>query len=432
MKTPTDRGPMYRLLGPLLAPLMFLALLAPAAAEPLEQIVAVVNDEVVLKSELERELRTVRQQLQQRNIRPPSREVLEEQVLDRLITQRLQLQMAQRTRIRVDDVTLNRALQDIASRNNLSLEQFRDVLERDGIEYAAFREDIRDEITISRLQQRQVQQQVQVTEEEVANHLDNLRARGALDEEYRLRHILVAVPEAASPDEVAEAREKATSLRRQLMEEGADFARLAASESDGQNALEGGDLGWRRGGRLPDAFTDALRDLETGAVSRVVRSPSGFHLLRLEDRRATGGETEVQTRARHILLTGENARSRLQRLRRRIQDGADFAELAREHSEDPGSAENGGDLGWVGSGALVSAFEEAMQALNPGEMSEPVETRFGWHLIRVEDRRRQAAGLESRRNEARQLIRQRKSEETVDRWLRRLRAEAYIERRLGE
>jgi len=423
---------MYRLLGPLLAPLMFLALLAPAAAEPLEQIVAVVNDEVVLKSELERELRTVRQQLQQRNIRPPSREVLEEQVLDRLITQRLQLQMAQRTRIRVDDVTLNRALQDIASRNNLSLEQFRDVLERDGIEYAAFREDIRDEITISRLQQRQVQQQVQVTEEEVANHLDNLRARGALDEEYRLRHILVAVPEAASPDEVAEAREKATSLRRQLMEEGADFARLAASESDGQNALEGGDLGWRRGGRLPDAFTDALRDLETGAVSRVVRSPSGFHLLRLEDRRATGGETEVQTRARHILLTGENARSRLQRLRRRIQDGADFAELAREHSEDPGSAENGGDLGWVGSGALVSAFEEAMQALNPGEMSEPVETRFGWHLIRVEDRRRQAAGLESRRNEARQLIRQRKSEETVDRWLRRLRAEAYIERRLGE
>jgi peptidyl-prolyl cis-trans isomerase SurA len=424
---------MKRLLAPLLAPLMVLALLAPpAAAETLEQIIAVVNDEVVLASELERELRTVRQQLRQRNIDLPSREVLEEQVLDRLITQRLQLQMAERTRIRVDDVTLNRALQDIASRNDLTLEQFRDVLERDGIEYAAFREDIRDEITISRLQQRQVQQQVQVTEEEVENHLDNLRARGALDEEYRLRHILVAVPEAASPDEVAQAREKAASLRRQLVEEGAEFARLAASESDGQNALEGGDLGWRRGGRLPDAFTDALRNLETGGISEVVRSPSGFHLLRLEERRTTGGETEVQTRARHILLTGENARSRLQRLRRRLEDGADFAELAREYSEDPGSAERGGDLGWVGSGALVPAFEEAMQALNPGEMSQPVETRFGWHLIQVEDRRRQAAGLESRRNEARQLIRQRKSEETIDRWLRQLRAEAYIERRLGE
>ena len=424
---------MNRLLAPLLAPLMVLALLAPpAAAETLEQIVAVVNDEVVLASELEREMRTVRQQLQQRNIRPPSREVLEEQVLDRLITQRLQLQMAQRTRIRVDDVTLNRALQDIASRNNLSLEQFRDVLERDGIEYAAFREDIRDEITISRLQQRQVQQQVQVTDEEIENHLDNLRARGALDEEYHLGHILVAVPEAASPDEVAQAREKATALRRQLVEEGADFARLAASESDGQNALEGGDLGWRRGGRLPDAFNDALRDLETGQVSAVVRSPSGFHLLKLEERRTTGGETEVQTRARHILLTGEDARQRLERLRQRLLNGADFADLASEHSEDPGSAENGGDLGWVGSGALVPAFEEAMQGLNPGEVSEPVETRFGWHLIRVEDRRQQAAGLESRRNEARQLIRQRKSEEVIDRWLRRLRAEAYIERRLGE
>lgn len=424
---------MNRLLAPLLAPLMVLALLAPpAAAETLEQIVAVVNDEVVLASELGREMRTVRQQLQQRNIRAPSREVLEEQVLDRLITQRLQLQMAERTRIRVDDVTLNRALQDIASRNNLSLEQFRDVLERDGIEYAAFREDIRDEITISRLQQRQVQQQVQVTEEEVENHLDNLRARGALDEEYRLRHILVAVPEAASPDEVAQARQKAGSLRRQLVEEGVDFARLAASESDGQNALEGGDLGWRRGGRLPDAFTDALRDLETGGVSEVVRSPSGFHLLRLEDRRTTGGETEVQTRARHILITGENARSRLQRLRRRLEDGADFAELAREHSEDPGSAERGGDLGWVGSGALVSEFENVMDGLNPGQVSQPFETQFGWHIVRVEDRRRQAAGLESRRNEARQLIRQRKSEETIDRWLRQLRAEAYIERRLGE
>lgn len=424
---------MNRLLAPLLAPLMVLALLAPpAAAETLEQIVAVVNDEVVLASELGREMRTVRQQLQQRNIRAPSREVLEEQVLDRLITQRLQLQMAERTRIRVDDVTLNRALQDIASRNNLSLEQFRDVLERDGIEYAAFREDIRDEITISRLQQRQVQQQVQVTEEEVENHLDNLRARGALDEEYRLRHILVAVPEAASPDEVAQARQKASSLRRQLVEEGVDFARLAASESDGQNALEGGDLGWRRGGRLPDAFTDALRDLETGGVSEVVRSPSGFHLLRLEDRRTTGGETEVQTRARHILITGENARSRLQRLRRRLEDGADFAELAREHSEDPGSAERGGDLGWVGSGALVSEFENVMDGLNPGQVSQPFETQFGWHIVRVEDRRRQAAGLESRRNEARQLIRQRKSEETIDRWLRQLRAEAYIERRLGE
>lgn len=424
---------MNRLLAPLLAPLMALALLAPpAAAETLEQIVAVVNDEVVLASELEREMRTVRQQLQQRNIRAPSREVLEEQVLDRLITQRLQLQMAQRTRIRVDDVTLNRALQDIASRNNLSLEQFRDVLERDGIEYAAFREDIRDEITISRLQQRQVQQQVQVTDEEVENHLDNLRARGALDEEYRLRHILVAVPEAASPDEVAQARQKAGSLRRQLVEEGADFARLAASESDGQNALEGGDLGWRRGGRLPDAFTDALRDLEAGGISEVVRSPSGFHLLRLEDRRTTGGEAEVQTRARHILLAGENARSRLQRLRSRLEDGADFAELAREHSEDPGSAERGGDLGWVGSGALVSEFENVMDGLNPGQVSQPFETQFGWHIVRVEDRRQQAAGLESRRNEARQLIRQRKSEETIDRWLRQLRAEAYIERRLGE
>ncbi|MFW5909213.1 MAG: peptidylprolyl isomerase [Thiohalospira sp.] len=421
---------MYRILAPLL---LTLSLLAPSvAAETLERVVAVVNDEAVLASDLEREMRTVRQQLQQQGVRPPSQEVLEEQVLDRLITQQLQLQMAERTRIQVDDVTLNRALQDIASRNNLSLEEFREVLERDGIDYAAFREDIRDEITISRLQQRRVQQEVQVTDKEVENHLDNLRAQGSLDEEYRLRHILVEVPEAASPDEVEAAREKAASLREQIVEEETDFARLATRESDGQNALEGGDLGWRRGGRLPEALAEAAQGLEAGGISEVVRSPSGFHLLKLEEQRTTGGDTEEQTRVRHILLTGNDARSQAQRLYREIEGGADFAELAEEHSEDPGSAEKGGDLGWVGSGTMASDFEAVMEELDPGEVSEPFETQFGWHIARVEDRRRQAAGMESRRNEARELIRQRKSEETIDRWLRQLRAEAYIERRLGE
>lgn len=293
----------------LLATLCLLLLPAAATAEEtvLERIVAVVNDEVILQSELERELDTTLGQIRRQGSTPPPRDQLRNWVLDQLIVKKLQLQMARRTRIEVDDVTLNRALEDIARRNNTNLSQFREVLQREGIPYQQFREDIREDLIISRLQQRQLQQEVQVSEDEVDNHLANLRAMGTLDEEVRLRHILVALPEAASPAEVREAREQAESLR-QRIREGEDFADLAVSASDGQHAPEGGDLGWRRGERLPGLFNNALDGMEPGEISEPLRNPSGFHLIRLEDRRTLAeedtpkGEEERRAEARELIF----------------------------------------------------------------------------------------------------------------------------------
>ena len=390
-----------------------------------------------LASELEDRLRLVKQQLAARQAEIPDDDTLRRQVLDRLILERLQLQLADQNNIRVDDETLNASLGNIARENGMTLTEFRKVLERDGQDWARFREDLRNQIRINRLRQQMVGNRINVTEQEIDNLLANEAAWGDRGREYHLAHILISTPEGASPEQIAETRRKAEEVLAELRA-GADFARTAIAHSDDRNALEGGDLGWRKAAQLPDLFADAVRKLEPGEVSDLIRSPSGFHIIKLIETRGDERKVVTQTHARHILLrpdalqSREQVLTRLQQLRERIIGGEDFATLARANSQDKLSAARGGDLGWVNPGDLVPRFEEAMNRLQPGEISQPVETRFGWHLIQVLDRRSHDRTEDFRRAQARDFIQRRKMDEELELWLRQLRDEAYVEIRLDQ
>ncbi len=413
------------------------ALPAQAAPAELNRIVAVVNDDVILATELEDRLRLVKQQLAARQAEIPDDDTLRRQVLDRLILERLQLQLADQNNIRVDDETLNASLGNIARENGMTLTEFRKVLERDGQDWARFREDLRNQIRINRLRQQMVGNRINVTEQEIDNLLANEAAWGDRGREYHLAHILISTPEGASPEQIAETRRKAEEVLAELRA-GADFARTAIAYSDDRNALEGGDLGWRKAAQLPDLFADAVRKLEPGEVSDLIRSPSGFHIIKLIETRGDERKVVTQTHARHILLrpdalqSREQVLTRLKQLRERIIGGEDFATLARANSQDKLSAARGGDLGWVNPGDLVPRFEEAMNRLQPGEISQPVETRFGWHLIQVLDRRSHDRTEDFRRAQARDFIQRRKMDEELELWLRQLRDEAYVEIRLDQ
>lgn len=427
--------------------LVLLLCLLPAAAahgqrapEPiveLDRIVAVVNDDVIVASELENRLREVRAQLRQSGTPPPAEEALERQVLERLILDRLQLQVARESGIRVEETELNEALERIAARNQLTLRQFRDVLERDGFDFARFREQVRDEILLSRVRQRSVERRVTVSPREVDSFLATARQQGGGDNEYRLGHILIAVPEAASAQQIDEARRRAEAVLGRLRA-GEDFAQVAAEVSDGQQALQGGDLGWRKSQELPTIFADAVPGLEPGDVTDPIRSPSGFHIVKLVDLRGDSRFVVTQTRARHILLRpndlldDEAARARLEQIEARIENGEDFAELARANSDDTVSAAQGGDLGWLNPGDTVPAFERAMNALPEGAVSEPFRTQFGWHIVQVLERRDHDDTEQVRRARAAEQIRKRKLDEEMQTWLRQLRDEAYVEVRLDE
>lgn len=413
------------------------ALGATAEIAELDRIVAVANDNVITLTELEAETRTIKQQLRGQNTKPPPDDILRKQVLERLIVKRLQLEVAARNNVRVDDQTLNLALRNIATQNNLSLGQFRDVLEKEGFSFDKFRENIRDEITIQRLQARQVDNRVTVTDGEVEDFLATQSGRPNANREYHLAHILVAVPEASSPEKIQAARREAEEVLHKLRS-GADFGQIAAASSDGQQALQGGDLGWRKVGQLPTIFSDVVVKLQDGEISDLIRSPSGFHIIKLVETRGESQHVITQTQARHILLrtneltSDHDARIRLAQLKERIEGGESFADLARSHSNDKGSAVNGGDLGWVSPGDLVPQFEEAMNALVPGQISEPFETQFGWHIVQVLGRREYDNTEEFKKAQARKLLRQRKIEEELQAWLRRLRDEAYVEYHLEE
>ncbi|NIV75672.1 MAG: molecular chaperone SurA [Gammaproteobacteria bacterium] len=421
----------------LLALLLGLGPAAHAAVVPLDRIVAVVNNDVIVLSELENRVRTIRAQLRQSGTSPPPESVLERQVLERLILDRLQLQMAENMGIRVDDTTLNRAVAQLAQRNGLSVRQFRDILERDGYDFARFREDVRNEIIISRLQQRQINNRVTVSQREVENYLATRAQQANPDTEYRLGHILIGVPEAASPDAIAAARAKAEEVLASVRA-GVDFAQTAVAVSDGQQALQGGDLGWRKQQQLPTIFAEVVRGMQPGEVAGPIRSPSGFHIVKLVEKRGQEKHVITQTHARHILirtdeLTSEaEARRQLEQLQTRIENDEPFTELARAHSDDRGSAVNGGDLGWLSPGDTVSNFENVMNGLAAGEVSEPFRSQFGWHIVQVVERRRYDGTEEVRRTQALEQIRQRKSEQELDTWLRELRDEAYVEYRLEE
>jgi peptidyl-prolyl cis-trans isomerase SurA len=411
--------------------------LAAAANVQLNRIVATVNDDVIMQSELNSRMKVVMAQLEQQHAQLPAEAALKKQVLDRLIIENLQLQMAEKGGIRIDDATLNKNLQNMAGQNNMTLDEFRQVLEKEGYDYVAFREQFRNQLTINRVRQQMVDSRVEVTEQEVDHLLDTAASFKDQNREYHLAHILVSVPEAASPEQVQAARKRVDDILERL-KAGADFSKTAIAESDGQQALEGGDLGWRKTGQLPSFFTDVVGQLRKGQISDPIRTPSGFHLIKIVDIRGDDRHIIEQTHARHILLrpdaltSEEDVKVRIQQLRDRIIQGEDFAKLARSNSQDPGSGSKGGDLGWVTPGQMVPEFEKAMNELKVGEVSEPVKTRFGWHLIQVLDRREQDNTDEYRRTRARESIRQRKTDEELEIWLRRLRDESYVEYHLDD
>jgi len=425
--------------------ILLLCVAAPAALAqqrvvPVDRIVAIVNKDVVTMSELRERVAAAERELRRRGTTPPERPVLERQVLEQLILQKAQLRLATDTGILVDDVQLDRAIDRIAEANRLSVTEFRRRLEADGVSYPQFREEVREQILLSRVREREVDNKIQVSESEIDLFLEENKINTSERSEYDVAHILVRVPEQASPEQIAAARARADKARSEAVG-GADFAKLAASYSDGPNALRGGALGWRTADRLPELFANALKGMKPGEVSEVLRSPAGFHLLKLIGQRGAGvvaGPQTVQTHARHILVkTSEavseaDARRRLLDLRERIERaGADFGELARLHSEDA-SAARGGDLGWLYPGDTVPEFERAMDALKLREVSAPVQTTFGWHLIQVLERRKADVSVDRLRLQARQALRDRKSEEAYQEWLRQLRDQTYVELRLDE
>ena len=414
----------------------------PAQTAPgadLDRIVAIVNDDVIAWSELEARLGRIRDELRRSGTILPPEDGLRRQVLDRLILLRIQLQLAHDAGIRIDDGRLNQTLLRIAEQNGLTLRGFRDALERDGYDFAKFREEIREEIMISEIRKRRVENQVRISPRDVDDYLSTMESRGAEADryQYRIGHILIAIPDGASSGEIAEAQARAGSVLDEIRA-GADFATMAVTHSDGQQALEGGDLGWRQASDLPTVFGDAVTRLEAGEVTEPIRSASGFHLVKLIDRRGSERQIVRQTRARHILIALDEltddagARRQLSALHERIVNGEDFAELARTHSDDPGSAPKGGELGWIDPGNTVPVFERAMDSLAPGELGEPFKSQYGWHIVQVLERRERDDTETSRRAEAMRTLRARKIEENLQAWVRQVRDEAYVEYRLDE
>jgi len=401
----------------------------------IDSVVAVVNDDVITRHELDDRLGEVMRQLQKQGTPLPATGLLERQLLERMITDLLQMQYARENGVRVDDTQLDQAIVRIAQQNNFpSLAEFRAKLETEGVDFKKFREEIRGEIVSTRLREREVESKLVVSDTEVDNYLANKARMGATEEEFHLAHILVVVPEQASAEKIQAARARAEQALSQLAG-GADFAQVAAGSSDAKDALNGGDLGWRSSDTIPALFMNELQNLKPGQTTAVLRSPSGFHILKLVEKRS--GKVPVvitQTHARHILIkTSEivsetEARSRLLEIKKRIDNGADFAEQAKRYSQD-GSAQQGGDLDWLSPGQTVPEFEEAMNKLQPNMMGT-VKTQFGWHLIQVLARRTADISEQQRRQQARVAIATFKSDEQYQDWLRQLRDRAFVEYRI--
>jgi peptidyl-prolyl cis-trans isomerase SurA len=422
------------------------AQVAPAptapAARSLDRIVAVVNDEAITESELDTRTRIALAQLRRQNINPPPESVLRRQVLERMIVDRAQIQLAKETGVRVDDATVNAAVARIAEQSGMSPQQFRERLDKEGISFGRFRADVRDDIVVTRLRDREVDSRIQISEGEIDNFLAEQAGVTAGALEYNIAQILLRVPDNASTERIEATRRQADDLIAQLRG-GADFARLAASNSASPDALSGGSLGWRTAERLPTLFLDAVKGLQPGELAPLVRSPGGFHILKLVGRRdATEGRLASgpveQTHARHILLRVSDltpeaeVRRRLLDLRERVvKGGQDFGQLARLHSVDS-TATRGGDLGWLYPGDTVPEFDREMALLKPGEVSPPVQSPFGWHLVQVLERRTDESPIERNRLAARQALRERKGEEAYLEWIRQLRDRTYVEYRLDD
>jgi len=402
-------------------------------AETLDGIVAVVEDDVILEQELQKETTVIMQRIAASKTQMPPESVLRKQVLEKMIVDKLQRQMAERAGISVSDDQLNSSAADIAQRNNMTLEQFRGELEKQGMTYKAFLDNMRDEIAVNQLRGREIGGRIKVTEQEVDHYLETQGKVGTDDTiQYHLGHILIAIKEGASADDIQKAQREANELVAKLRG-GAEFAQAAISHSDDANALKGGDLGWRTASTLPTVFSGGVSQMHTGEVSEPIRSPSGFHIIKMFENKGLDNHVITKTKVRHILIkTNEliddaEAQKRLFGLKARVLDGDDFAVLARSHSDDKGSALKGGSLDWVSPGDLVKPFEEAMNHLDIKQVSDPVQSQFGWHLIQVLDRESKDNSVEYHRNQVRDALRKRKIEEETELWIRRVRDEAYVE-----
>jgi peptidyl-prolyl cis-trans isomerase SurA len=424
----------------LLASLLFIANQFNAQAADiikLDRIVAIVDQTVITERELESRIATVTAQFKKQGTELPEESILRKQILERLITDTLQIQYAAQIGLKVDDNQLDKTIEKIAEQNNLTLTEFSEALAKDGISMLKFRADIRNEITVARLREREVDGRVNVSESEIDNYLTSQSSLNENTDEFEISHILIRTPEEGATEDIQKAKAKVDEAASQL-NSGVSFAKVSASFSDAPNALEGGSLGWKKGSQMPALFLDALKNMQAGEVSAPLRSPNGFHLLKLTNKR--GGNSPLviqQTHARHILIkitevmSDKEAETKINAIKERLDNGEKFEVLARQFSEDS-TASNGGDLNWVNPGDTVPPFEAAMNALKDGQISAPVRSQFGWHIIQVIERRSQDMSKESARLKARQEIRSRKADEAYQDWIRELRDRAYVELRLED
>ena len=434
---------MQKILHKLLALLCVTAALAlppmlAAAAEPIDadRIVAIVGDEVITQYDLRLRMATALKQLEKQKTTLPPQDVLERQLLERMVMDRVQMQFARDGGLRIDDAQLDLAMGRIAANNKMTVQQFKQALEKDGIDYSGFREKIRSELTMTRLREREVESKIIISDGEIDMYLANQAASGS-SEEYQIAHILLRAPESASPEVLQKLRLRGEQALKRARE-GTSFAELAASFSDAPDALQGGDLGWRPADRLPQLYADAAQRLQPGQVSDLLRSSAGFHIIKLVGKRGGSATVSIQqTHARHILIrvnevvSESEARRKLENLRERLINGGDFAELARLYSQD-GSAAKDGDLGWLSPGDTVAEFERAMDALKNNEISPAIQSQFGMHLIQVLERRQRDLSEERKRATARQALRERKLDEAYQDWLRQTRDRAFVEIRLDD
>lgn len=423
---------MYRflLLTTLLVCTPVISIAAPVA---LDSIAAIVDEDVVLQSELEQRLKDIRYQYASRKQPLPPDDVLQRQILEQLIIARIQLSQAERAGVRIDDNSLNAAINDIASQNNMTLTDFRDKLEHEKAgSYQQVREQIRQEMMISRLRNKRVGDRIKITEQDIDNFLASPQSQLALETEYRLAHLTITVPESATPQDWAKAKKKAEEAQSEL-QAGTPFFNIVTQYSTAEDALQGGDLGWRKAALLPDLFREAAEPLQRGQYSPILNSPAGYHIVTVVDKRGAQQMLLKQYHVRHILikpsevLTLEDAKQKADDLHERLNKGADFAELAKTYSDDAGSARNGGDLTWVGTGDMVASFEEMMLKTPINHISPVFESQFGWHILQVLGEREQDMSEQYKRNLARQALYTRQFEDEKFSWTRELRADAFVQ-----
>jgi peptidyl-prolyl cis-trans isomerase SurA len=408
------------------------SLTAQAASQELDRIIAIVDDDVITASELQNRLASIQKNLKAQNQAMPPANELHEQILEHLIVNSLQLQMANRAGVRISDEELSETLTNIANQNKMSLDQFREALKKEGTPYPVMREQIREEMLIKRVQQGNIARKVQITEQEIDNYLESEEGKSRTAPSYLVEHLLLPLAQDANEEKTALYTAYMKQLREKLIP-GDRFSVMAASPSQTPYPLSGGSLGWRKAADVPAIFADIVANMEIGNVTEPIRSPSGLHLIKLMDRRGGKGQMVDETRVRHILIkpsairTDEQARQFTAELRDNIVNGADFEELAKQHSEDIGSAQEGGELGWTMAGQMVPEFEKVMLESAVDEISQPLKSPFGWHILQVMERRQQDVSDRIRRNQARNIIHSRKYEEELQIWLQKIRDEAFID-----